>query len=44
MSVIKSISLPEPVYFWRWISDNELGIVSTTTVYHWNVSGNFIIL
>ena len=38
-SLVKSITLPEPVFYWRWISDDELGIVTTSTVYHWSLHG-----
>lgn len=38
-SLVKSITLPEPVFYWRWISDDELGIVTTSTVYHWGLHG-----
>jgi hypothetical protein len=36
---IKSITLPEPIFYWRWVTDEELGIVTTSTVYHWTIHG-----
>ena len=27
----------EDVVFWKWFSDTTLGLVTDTTVYHWNV-------
>jgi len=27
----------EDVVFWKWISDTSLGLVTETSVYHWDV-------
>ncbi|KAM0341118.1 hypothetical protein ACHAPQ_000779 [Fusarium lateritium] len=34
---LKSCTMNEDVQFWKWISENELGLVTTSSVYHWNV-------
>ncbi|KAF5971964.1 clathrin heavy chain [Fusarium bulbicola] len=34
---LKSCTMNEDVQFWKWISENELGLVTTTSVFHWNV-------
>ena len=35
---IKQCQVNEKVRFWRWISDDELGIVGETSVYHFNIN------
>eukprot|EP00884_Botryococcus_braunii_P006634 jgi/Botrbrau1/15972/Bobra.0294s0010.1 len=36
---IKSYQIAEPVIFWKWISASKLGLVTATTVYHWDMNG-----
>jgi clathrin heavy chain len=35
---IKSYQIAEPVVFWKWISASKLGLVTATTVYHWDMN------
>lgn len=34
---IKSATMNEDVQYWKWISDTSLGLVTDTSVYHWDV-------
>ena len=34
---LKSTTMNEDVVFWKWFSDTSLGLVTDTTVYHWDV-------
>ncbi|KAF7535433.1 hypothetical protein G7054_g5391 [Neopestalotiopsis clavispora] len=34
---LKSATMNEDVVFWKWISENELGLVTENSVYHWNI-------
>jgi len=34
---LKSNTMSEDVVFWKWTSENSLGLVTDTSVYHWNV-------
>ena|SRR5256885_16549222 len=34
---LKSAIMNEDVVFWKWFSENSLGLVTDTSVYHWNV-------
>ncbi|KXS95108.1 hypothetical protein AC578_7424 [Pseudocercospora eumusae] len=36
-SKIKSTTMTEDVVFWKWFSDSSLGLVTDTSVYHWNI-------
>ncbi|KAK3718293.1 Clathrin heavy chain [Vermiconidia calcicola] len=36
-SKIKSTSMQEDVVFWKWFSETSLGLVTDTSVYHWNI-------
>lgn len=36
---LKSVQFPQSVVFWKWISNNKLGLVTATTVYHWEMEG-----
>ena len=38
-SKMKSHQMPEQVQFWKWISNNKLGLVTATSVYHWSMEG-----
>ena len=35
---VKSHANAEDVIFWKWISDNIVGIVTDTAVYHWTMA------
>lgn len=35
---LQRATVPEPVVFWKWASSRILGIVTSTAVYHWDVS------
>lgn len=32
---LKVCNMPEPVVFWKWISERTLGIVTASAVFHW---------
>ena len=34
---LKSNTMNEDVVFWKWISEDSLGLVTDTSVYHWKV-------
>lgn len=34
---LKSTTMSEDVLFWKWISVDTIGLVTETSVYHWNV-------
>ena len=34
---LKSAAMNEDVVFWKWFSESSLGLVTETSVYHWNV-------
>lgn len=34
---LKSAVMNEDIAFWKWFSEDSLGIVTDTSVYHWNV-------
>ena len=36
-SKLKSSVMNEDVLFWKWFNENSLGMVTDTSVYHWNV-------
>ena len=38
-SKMKSHQMPEQVQFWKWISNNKLGLVTASAVYHWSMDG-----
>ena len=33
---VKSFQIAQPVVFWKWVSSTKLGIVTATSVYHWD--------
>ena len=37
-SKLKSFQIATPVTFWKWISDTKLGLVTASTVYHWDMN------
>lgn len=34
---LKSATMNEDVVFWKWFSETSIGLVTETTVYHWDV-------
>ena len=34
---LKSATMNEDIVFWKWYSENTLGLVTDSSVYHWNV-------
>ncbi|KAI9834864.1 MAG: hypothetical protein M1819_002772 [Sarea resinae] len=34
---LKSATMNEDVVYWKWISESTLGLVTDTSVYHWNI-------
>lgn len=34
---LKSCTMNEDVQFWKWISETTIGLVTPTSVYHWDV-------
>ncbi|KAH7326337.1 clathrin heavy chain-like protein [Stachybotrys elegans] len=34
---LKSCTMNEDVQFWKWVSDSTIGLVTTSSVYHWDV-------
>lgn len=34
---LKSHTMHEDVVFWKWISERSLGLITDTSVYHWDV-------
>ena len=41
---LKEYQMPQPVVFWKWVSDTVIALVTQTAVYHWDMEGNFLIL
>eukprot|EP00607_Mallomonas_marina_P003718 CAMPEP_0182427698 /NCGR_PEP_ID=MMETSP1167-20130531/18991_1 /TAXON_ID=2988 /ORGANISM="Mallomonas Sp, Strain CCMP3275" /LENGTH=1652 /DNA_ID=CAMNT_0024610121 /DNA_START=314 /DNA_END=5272 /DNA_ORIENTATION=+ len=39
---MKSYAMPNPVVFWRWISNNTIALVTATSVFHWGIDGDSI--
>ncbi|KAK9810517.1 hypothetical protein WJX72_012055 [[Myrmecia] bisecta] len=39
-SKMKSFQIAQPVVFWKWISPSKLGLVTASTVYHWDMNGS----
>ena len=37
---LQSATMNEDVVFWKWITADTLGLVTDTSVYHWNAFGN----
>lgn len=35
---MKSFQIAQSVVFWKWISGTKLGLVTATTVYHWDMN------
>ncbi|KAJ3447119.1 clathrin heavy chain [Anaeramoeba flamelloides] len=38
-SKMKSYQIQEDVKFWKWISVNQIVLVTNTSVYHWSIEG-----
>lgn len=36
-SKLKSATMNEDIVFWKWFSESSLGLVTDTSVYHWDV-------
>lgn len=34
---LKSCTMSEDVQFWKWISESTLGLITSSSVYHWDV-------
>lgn len=34
---LKSCTMNEDVQFWKWISERAIGLVTTSSVYHWDI-------
>ncbi|ODQ68207.1 clathrin heavy chain, subunit of the major coat protein [Nadsonia fulvescens var. elongata DSM 6958] len=34
---LKSASISENVVFWKWINDKTLGLITDTSIYHWDI-------
>lgn len=34
---LKSATMNEDIVFWKWFSETSLGLVTETSIYHWNV-------
>ena len=34
---LKSTTMSEDVVYWKWFSDSSLGLVTDTSVYHWDI-------
>ncbi len=34
---LKSFNTDEPVIFWKWLNDEQLGLVTASSIYTWNV-------
>jgi clathrin heavy chain len=39
-SKLKVHDFPEPILYWRWLSVTKLAIVTSRTVFHWNMEGS----
>jgi len=37
-SKMKSFQITQPVVFWKWITPSKLGLVTATSVYHWDMN------
>ena len=36
-SKLKRAVMNEDIVFWKWYNENSLGLVTETSVYHWNI-------
>lgn len=37
---VKACVVNEPVQYWRWINDKAIGLVTATSVFHWDMDGD----
>ena len=37
---VKSFQIAQPVSFWRWVSPSKLGVVTASSVYHWDAAAS----
>lgn len=35
---LKSATMNEDVVFWKWVSESTLGLVTETSVFHWDIN------
>lgn len=35
---LKSTTMNEDVEYWKWVSENTLGLVTDSSVYHWDIT------
>jgi clathrin heavy chain len=38
--IVKEAQMGQIVIYWKWISNNTLGLVTATSVFHWNMDDN----
>lgn len=34
---LKACTMNEDVQFWKWVSESTIGLVTTSSVYHWDI-------
>lgn len=39
---VKAHVMPEQVVFWKWITPSKLGMVTATSIYHWDMNVSVI--
>lgn len=39
---LKAYAMSDQVVYWRWISSDKLGLVTTTAVYHWSLEVSLV--
>lgn len=39
---LKAYQMPETVEFWKWTSPTSLGLVTSSSVYHWDIEGGAV--
>jgi clathrin heavy chain len=37
---LKAHQMPESIEYWKWISPTQLGMVTATSVYHWDIEAS----
>lgn len=37
-SKMKSFQITQPVVFWKWVTPSKLGLITATSVYHWDMN------
>ncbi len=43
-SKMKSFQIAQPVVFWKWITPSKLGLVTASTVYHWDMNVRSVLM